>query len=261
MSGALGPRLSPRLAAVADRVPLGARLADIGADHAYLPVALAAADRIASAVAIDVRPGAVAQAQRTVARWPAGARVEVRLGDGLAVVAPGEVDAVVVAGLGGPAIVAILDAAPDVLARVGRLVLAPQSGGWRVRRWLLAHGWALVDEALVVDAGRAYLVVAAAPGDAAAAYDWPGRPPALRRAALLHLGPHLARAATPPWRDHWVAEAVALDARAAAVARGGTAAADRAARRWRRRARRVRAAVAAATMAARRSIRDAASPT
>lgn len=256
MTGVDGPRLTARLAAVAAQVPAGARLADIGTDHALLPVALALDGRVASALAVDVRPGAVAAARRTVRRWDVASRVTVRCGDGLAAVAPGEADTIVVSGLGGPAIVAILTAAPAVLASVRRLVLAPQSGAWHVRRWLLAGGWDLRAEALVADRGRDYLVLVAERGAAAAAYDWPGRPACLTRAALLHLGPRLARAASPRWADHWRVVADDLDAIARRAAAGASPAAGRAEARWRRRAQRIRAAIAAATMVARPSSND-----
>ena len=90
--------LDERLAAVAAFVPLGARLADIGADHAKLPLALAAKEKIARAIAVDVNEGPFEAARRAVRAAGMAQLVEVRLGDGLAALAPGEVDAVAVAG-------------------------------------------------------------------------------------------------------------------------------------------------------------------
>lgn len=246
------PRLSPRLARIAAFVPFGARLADIGADHALVPAQLAAAGRIRSAVAIDIRPGAVAQARRTIERFRVGGVVAARLGDGLGALAAGECDCAVVAGLGGPAIAGILGAEPSRLAGLERLILGPQSAPCRVRWWLRRHGWALVDEAFVMDAGLGYPILVAERGDGRAAFRAPFAAPALAASTLLHLGPHLALAAEPAWRAHWLAEADALDALGRRAGRAGTPGARAAAARHARRARRWRAAVAAAAARARR---------
>lgn len=245
----LSPRLSSRLAALAAHVPPGARLADIGTDHALLPVALARAGRVADAVAIDVRPGAVAQALRTVTRHGVADRVVVRLGDGLTAVRPGEADVAVISGLGGPAIVRILGAEHAIAGELRRLILAPQSATWRVRRWLMGSGWDVVAEQLVAHDGRSYEIIVAEPGDGRAGYRRPGRPAAWTIPVLWQIGPCLARAADGAWRVHWLRAADGMDARAVAALAGGTPAAERAAGRWARRAARIRRAVAAASAA------------
>ncbi|MEO8084114.1 MAG: class I SAM-dependent methyltransferase [Ardenticatenales bacterium] len=250
MSYPAPPPLSPRLARIASFVPDGARLADIGTDHALLPAHLVAAGRVPSAIAVDVRPGAVAQARRTIERCGVADRVAVRLGDGLQALAAGECDCVVVAGLGGPTIARILDAGfRDGAGSASRLVLGPQSAACRVRWWLRRNGWALLDEAFVEDGGIGYSILVAERGDGRSAYRGRvfGERSALTASMLLHLGPHLTRAAIPSWCAHWQAEADALVALAARTERAGTPSARRAAARMVRRAARTRAAVAAAT--------------
>lgn len=189
------PELSPRLAAVAAFVLPGAPVADVGTDHAYLPAHLVAAGVVPGAVACDRMPGPLQAAQRTVAEAGVAGRVDLRLGDGLAVLAPGEVATVVLAGMGGCLMCSILAARPEVLARVQRLALQPNAGEDALRRWLAAHGWRIAAEQLVTDAGREYVVMAAAPGD----------PGPLTEADLV-LGPHLRRQGGAAYRRYVAGE-------------------------------------------------------
>ena len=82
--------LDKRLQAVASLVPQGSRLADIGTDHAYLPVWLVRNGAIASAVAGDIASGPCQAARATVAMYATADKIAVRQGSGLAVLAPGE---------------------------------------------------------------------------------------------------------------------------------------------------------------------------
>lgn len=77
-----------RLERVAANVPAGARLADIGSDHAYLPVALMRRGAITAAVAGEVATTPFHAAQRTVRDNGLEQQVTVRLADGLAAVEP-----------------------------------------------------------------------------------------------------------------------------------------------------------------------------
>ena len=166
--------LTPRLAAVAAFVLPGAPMADIGTDHAYLPVALVATGTVPRAVATDLRPGPLSAARVTIDAAGLAARVETRLGSGLAALRGGDVATVVLAGMGGPLIADLLAAAPAaVLAGVRRLVLQPMAGEAALRRRLPELGWRIVDEDLVADGGRLYLVIVAAPAGPGA-YTAPG---------------------------------------------------------------------------------------
>ena len=61
--------LTPRLRTAADLVPAGARLADIGTDHAYLPAALLLEGKIPYAIAADLRHGPLLRAKETAAEY------------------------------------------------------------------------------------------------------------------------------------------------------------------------------------------------
>lgn len=132
--------LSPRLRLLAQWVPQGARLADVGTDHAYLPVWLDIQDRVSSAIASDLRPGPLARARET-GRIHGARRVEYRLCDGLAAIQPEETDTIVIAGMGGENIAAILAAAPWTKDGAHTLLLQPHDPGGRaagvlIRPWL-----------------------------------------------------------------------------------------------------------------------------
>ena len=109
--------LTPRLRTAADLVPAGARLADIGTDHAYLPAALLLEGKIPFAIAADLRHGPLLRAKETARQYGCQEKMAFRLCDGLRGIRPEETDAVVIAGMGGETIAQILQAAPWVRER------------------------------------------------------------------------------------------------------------------------------------------------
>lgn len=152
--------IGPRLQTVAAFVPANARLGDIGTDHAYLPIALCETRQIAKAVAIDVHAGPYQSALNAVKAHRLEAVIDVRLGDGLKPLAPGEVDVLTLAGMGGRTMLDILSARPDVLESVQDLILQPQGAEEAVRLTLLDNGWRLKAEKLVREDNRIYVVMA-----------------------------------------------------------------------------------------------------
>ena len=153
--------LSPRLAECAGLVRVGARLADVGADHAKLPVWLARQGLIESAVACDVSPGSLASANRNITLHRAGHMVKTRLSDGLTGIDPDEADDIVIAGMGGELIAEILSGASWIKNPRYNLILQPMSRPERLRRWLLESGFEIISEKAVPDAGRLYVVIQA----------------------------------------------------------------------------------------------------
>ena len=156
--------LTPRLRLLADWVPPGARLADIGTDHAYLPVWLRLHGRVAFAIACDLREGPLARARETGRTYGADG-LDYRLGNGLEVVSPEEADTVVIAGMGGENIAAILARAPWTAGGRHRLLLQPQTRAEVLRAFLAENGYAIRREALVKDRGTIYPVMEAGGGE------------------------------------------------------------------------------------------------
>ena len=159
-----------RLRTIAGLVPDGCRcLADIGTDHGYIPVSLLMEGKIRRAVAADIGKLPLDHARRTAGLAGVAAnKLDFRLGDGLSVLSPGEADVIVIAGMGGDAIAAILEDAP--WSRDGPLLLLqPMSRAHELRRWLPERGYEVRAETLVQDKGVLYPILSAAGGTMAPA--------------------------------------------------------------------------------------------
>lgn len=157
--------LSKRLETVAQFVPQGSRLADIGSDHAYLPLALLEQGRIPFAVAGEVVKGPYQSALDNVAAHGDRDRVEVRLADGLEAIHPeDQVETITICGMGGRLIAAILTAGIERLKGVETLILQPNNREDDVRTWLEENGWQLTAEAILEEQGKRYEILVAQPG-------------------------------------------------------------------------------------------------
>jgi tRNA (adenine22-N1)-methyltransferase len=157
-------QLGARLQTVADFVPRGSRVADIGTDHAYLPIMLTEEKKVAGVIACDVNEGPYTVACNMVREAGLVETIEVRLGNGLKVLKPDEVDTVTIAGMGGGLICEILEASADVVGVLTALILQPMNGAAELRGWLYANKWYIEDEALTIDDNRLYEVIYARQG-------------------------------------------------------------------------------------------------
>ncbi|MCI2056654.1 MAG: class I SAM-dependent methyltransferase [Oscillibacter sp.] len=156
--------LTPRLQLLANWVPQNARLADIGTDHGYLPIWLLLQDRIAAAIASDLRPGPLSRAKADAAQYGVADRLDCRLCDGLAEISPQEVDTIVIAGMGGENIADILSAAPWTADGLHQLLVQPMSRAEVLREYLMKHGYRIEREQLVLDRGVLYPVLLVSAG-------------------------------------------------------------------------------------------------
>ena len=157
--------LTPRLRTAAELVPLGARLADIGTDHAYLPAALLLEGKIPFAIAADLRQGPLLRARETARQYGCQDKMAFRLCDGLRGIRPEETDAVVIAGMGGETIAQILAAAPWVREREIPLVLQPMSSLPDLREWLQRGGYRICRERLAREEDTIYVVMSVKAGE------------------------------------------------------------------------------------------------
>ena len=148
--------LSKRLSAVAALVTDGYRLADIGTDHAYIPICLAGTGRIPEAVAMDVNQGPLFRAEENIRMHGLEDRIKTRISDGFASLEKGEADAAVIAGMGGPLMIRILREGAEVVSTLKECVLQPQSEIEKVRAFLLEEGFFFLDEDMVEEDGKYY---------------------------------------------------------------------------------------------------------
>lgn len=163
--------IGKRLEVIGELVPQGAVLADIGTDHAYLPVWLIKKGKITKAIAGDIAKGPCKAAKCNIALYGLKDAIEVRLGSGLEVINAGEADAVAIAGMGASTIIDILNAEPEKTKSIKTLVLQPMIGGALLRKWAAQNGWRIAKEELVEDGERLYEIMALEQGEGEACSD------------------------------------------------------------------------------------------
>jgi tRNA (adenine22-N1)-methyltransferase len=139
-------------------------LADVGTDHALIPLAAVQRGLAERAIAADLREAPLRVARRNLERAALQHEVSLVQGDGLAALAGRGVDAVIMAGLSGRSMQHLCDAAPEVLSGVTQLVLQPNQNLDTLRSWALAKGWHLRDEAMIEERGRTFVSCAFVPG-------------------------------------------------------------------------------------------------
>ena len=151
--------LTPRLRTILAQVPDGARIADIGTDHALIPAALLRRGKIASAVASDVRQGPLESAARTAQQFGLADRISLRLGAGLQTVKPSDADTIIIAGMGGETIAQILMDDDWALKGAHLLLLQPMTAQPYLRQYLASHGGVIEKETLCCEGRRMYTVL------------------------------------------------------------------------------------------------------
>ena len=138
--------LDTRLRAAADMVPVGARLADIGSDHAYLPIALCLEGKIEYALASDINEGPVASARANIAKNGLAGKIEAIRADGLDKARDFAPECITVLGMGGELIVTILERAEWVRDERITLVLQPMTHAEILAEYLAEKGFNVTDE-------------------------------------------------------------------------------------------------------------------
>ena len=156
--------LSKRLETVGRFVPEAARLADIGSDHAYLPVALMLKGKIEFAVAGEVVKGPFESAKRQVMKNGLSERIEVRLANGLdAIERQDQINAITIAGMGGSLIRDILESGRQNQRLSGeeRLILQPNIGEKTLRTWLKENNYQIIAEEILEENKKIYEIIVA----------------------------------------------------------------------------------------------------
>ncbi|WP_285816747.1 tRNA (adenine(22)-N(1))-methyltransferase [Lactobacillus taiwanensis] len=154
--------LEERLAQIGKMVDPESRLADIGTDHAYLPIALVKEGKIDFAIASDVAAGPLNNAKQDIEQAGLEDKIETRLGSGLETLkAEDRIDTVVIAGMGGKLMTNLLETAYQEGKKYPTLILEANIGEPLVRKWLMDHQYEIVAEQIIEVAGHIYEIIKA----------------------------------------------------------------------------------------------------
>jgi tRNA (adenine22-N1)-methyltransferase len=156
--------LSPRLQAIADLVDVGASMADIGSDHARLPIYLLANGLVPAAIASELGEGPYQRTLAAVCSNNLQEYIKVRQGDGLQTLREGETATVVIAGMGGENIAAILAYDWNKAESFGKYILQPMTKASVLRKTLAGQGWPIIQEKLLWDNNRYVIIIVSQPG-------------------------------------------------------------------------------------------------
>jgi len=150
--------LSHRLQAILEHI-VGDCLADIGTDHGYLPIQAILDGRCKKAIACDIRPGPLGACEANVRTAGLADCIDIRLGDGLQPLLPGEADTIVISGMGGMAMWNIILEEIQKAKLATRLILQPQHDLEELRKNLHAVGFEIFFEKLAREGSRFYVIL------------------------------------------------------------------------------------------------------
>lgn len=153
--------LDSRLSAVADLVRSGTRFADVGTDHAYLPVSLLTDGKIEYAVCSDLRKGPLKNAEETVNKYGVADKVDLRLSDGLDAYKQGEVNEIAIAGMGGLLISEFIERTEWLKTPDIHLILQPMTHAEDLRKTLYKNGFYIDKEVVAKDGDKLYIIISA----------------------------------------------------------------------------------------------------
>lgn len=148
--------LSQRLLKCAEIITPNTRIADVGTDHAYIPIYLALNKKITHAISSDLREGPLENAKKNVKLYNLENIIETRLSDGLENISESEVDEILIAGLGGNIIISILE---KICWKNKRFIIQPMKYERRLRKYMAKSGYKLVSEKAVICSKKVYTVM------------------------------------------------------------------------------------------------------
>ncbi|MBR7151770.1 MAG: SAM-dependent methyltransferase [Clostridia bacterium] len=188
-----------RLCSAIPYLTKGGRVADIGTDHAYLPIHLVAEGIVREALACDINEGPIESARANIREAGLEAQISTLRTDGLCGVEAFAPDDILIFGMGGELIVRILSDAPWIRREGIGLVLQPMSRASVLRKWLAEEGFSLLGETLTQDGRKFYQTIHAR---------WSGRPTVLSEEEAL-LG-RLPQSASPELLRAFLAHEIAV---------------------------------------------------
>ena len=154
-------KLDSRLMAVASMVRQNSRLADIGTDHAYIPVYLINEGVISEAIAADINEGPLKNADKNIASYGLSDKIKTILSDGLRKLPENCADDIIIAGMGGILISEILESCSWIKTKNIRIIAQPMTHAEILRKFLCNNGFEIKKEVASTDGKRIYCALAA----------------------------------------------------------------------------------------------------
>lgn len=154
-------KINDRLLTAVPFVREGKCFADIGTDHAYLPIYLLQNNKISKAVAADINRGPLDKAEENIAKYGMADSIKTVLCDGLKGLNSNDADDVAIFGMGGELIVKIIDEAPWLKNADKRLILQPMTHPEKLREYLAKNGFKIIGETLSYDREKIYQTICA----------------------------------------------------------------------------------------------------
>ena len=154
-------KLTPRLKYISELVSDGKKIADIGTDHGYIPISLLLDKKISFAILSDINRGPLNNAKKEVTKNNVQNYVDLRLGSGMETLRDGEVDQVIIAGMGGILISDIIEKRIELSKNLDKLILQPMQAPEELRRYLSKNGFKIIDEHFVREDHRIYEIIEA----------------------------------------------------------------------------------------------------
>lgn len=151
--------LQNRLALIASMVERGSVVADIGTDHAYLPVFLVQNNICPKAFACDIKEAPLEKGIQNISFNHLENKIEARLSDGLAGIKEGEADTFTIAGMGADVIIHILSSCPYIKDSRYTLIIQPMSRYYTLIRWLYENGFKITEHKCTSEGQRHYTVI------------------------------------------------------------------------------------------------------
>lgn len=151
-------KISKRLCTAASYVRNGAVVADIGTDHAYLPIYLVLNGKVSSAYASDINEGPIKKANENIQKHCLNDKISTKVIsglDGIEKIAPSDI---VICGMGGELIVKILENSPYIRQESIRLILQPMTQVDKVREYV-SNGFSTIAEDIVFEDEKVYQIL------------------------------------------------------------------------------------------------------
>ena len=153
-------KLSKRLEAIYDMVSQSNVVADIGSDHALLPIALVQSGKVTRAYASEVNEGPYDMSVKNIEKYGLTNYITAVLSDGISEL-EADVNCITICGMGGNLICDILDSNKDKLAHINEIIIQPNNNEETARIWLVNNGYDIENETIVYEDDVYYEVIKA----------------------------------------------------------------------------------------------------